>query len=323
MKKKFLALILSVALICSMAGVGTMAWFTSQSKSENNTFSTGTLTLGGVINGEDDKEHFASVSFEDMEPGEPPQKIQETVLKNVGSLPFYLYRITASSLEDDPNTDQNDTILDNVLNVKITIDQEVVYEGKLSQLVSQNGGYFDPIYDIQPSDEKTMVIEAFMDENANNQYQGLKTKCDLTVYASQNDSPITGEPTGREVDMGSTSLFSVTGYNNEDYVNFDWDWDPDDSVREEYILKIKHETGDATTVTYEARIWWKNSEWVYSLDGLNESDIELLKGPDIIRIKKSAFPSTWEGFEVELTGRQSFFEEYETINYNYWSLDRD
>lgn len=315
MKKRFLASILAVTMMFALAGAGTMAWFTSQDKSEGNTFTAGTLIVGGDDSVADADLYFARVAFENMEPGQPPQKLETTTIKNRGSLPFYLYRLTADNFSEDES-------LDSVLNINVKIGGEEVYSGKISQLREDNGGFFDPIKDIQPGTELPMEIEVFMDPTAENEFQGTSMTCDLTIYASQNEKPSPGEPTGTKVNLGSTSLFRIEGYNTNGWVNFDWNWTPNDVLREEYLLKIKHHNGDATTTIYEARIWWDGREWVESTDGLDRDDVQLLVRDDVVRIRRSAFPEDWDGFEVELSGRQSGFVNRETIPYQYWSLGR-
>lgn len=315
MKKRYIAAMLVVTLICAMAGVGTMAWFTSRATSNENTFKTGTLILGGIIDGEDVNEQFATVSFDNMEPGQPPEKVQETVLKNVGSLPFYLYRMTAKNITGD-------TKLDDVLMLNITIGGETVFDGRLSQLVEENGGYFDPIYGIQPEETRQMVITAYMDKNAGNEYQGLNMQCDLTVYARQNEYPVPGE--NGEEDLGLAPNFSVVAYNDDNYVNFDFDWEPNDLFYEHYKLEIKHETGDVTTGIEAERIWlfinFYNKE-VTSLDGISRNDVDVDWNRDIVKIKKSAFPDEWKGFEVKIYGMQNL-KPISSLPWQYWSLDR-
>lgn len=338
MRKKYILSIIAIILICSMAGAGTMAWFTGRATSEENNVSAGTLILGTGDVGTDSNDQnfvFDSVAFGSMEPGEPPIQVQRTKLKNVGSLPFYLYRITASQLTDmtigDTDNGKDDTELDNVLNIEITMcdpdeaveNGEKVFEGKLSELVEENGGFFDPIYSINPQDVKEMVITAHMDSNANNYYQGLSMNCDFTVYAAQNNMPVNGEGSGsgNKVNLGSTSSFSVAGYNSSSHVSFDWDWTPNDFWSEYYQIDIKHHTGDSTTNIEEWRIVFLPGERVISTDGIDESDVSVDWGSDIVRIDKSAFPSDWDGFEVKLSGEQDG-GSYESIGYQYWSLDR-
>lgn len=320
--------VIAIVMICAMAGAGTMAYFTSSSSSANNTFNTGTLILGGKdINGNNLYNTFVRLQLGNMEPGEPPIKVSETILKNVGTLPFYLYRMTATALADNTNNGINDTILNNVLMVDITIGGEPVFHGRLSQLVEENGGFFDPIYNVNPTDERLMVITAYMDPTASNQYQGLSMSCDLTVYASQNGSPITGQPSTQPARLGTTPHFAVDGYENGSDVWFDWNWTPDDRDGllgyEEYWVRIKHETGDSTTEIYEVKIsLLPTGEWVTSTDGISASAVSLDSNGDIVRIKKSAFPASWQGFEVQFGGRQRAVYEVQETDYTYWTLNR-
>lgn len=325
MNKKVLAVAMAVVLICAAAGAGTMAWFTSAATSSGNQFTAGTLILGSEVNGNDVYEEFATLEFKDMEPGQPPVKVLDTDLKNVGSLPFYLYRMTASNIVDN-NSENNidDMILDDVLMLKIFIGGEQVYYGKLSQLVEENGGFFDPIYGIEPGETRELMIEAELPATTGNAYQGLRMKCDLNIFAAQEEMPVTGQPPlGTRYDLGATSIFSVEGYNSNNYVNFDWDWTPNDNLlgSEYYELRIKHETGDTTTEIEEIRIFILFDEHVVSVDGIDEDDVSVDWSQDIVRIRRNAFPSDWDGFEVELTGAQNG-RAPETIPYQYFSLAR-
>ena len=325
MNKRILAVTLAVVLVCTAAGIWTIAWFTSAATSSGNQFTAGTLILGSEVEGNDVYEEFATLEFRDMEPGEPPVKVLETELKNVGSLPFYLYRMTASGITDNNSENgKDDKILDDVMMLKIFIENEQVYYGKLSQLLEENGGFFDPIYGIQPGEERTLVIEAELPAETGNEYQGLCMKCDLNIYAAQNEMPVPGQPPlGTIYNLGSTSLFSVEGYNSNNHVNFDWDWTPNDSLfgSEYYELKIKHETGETTTNIEEIRIILYTNEQVISVDGINKNDVSVDWGEDLVRIRRSAFPSDWDGFEVQMTGAQNG-NSPQTIPYQYFSLAR-
>ncbi len=324
MNKRILAVAMAVVLICAAAGAGTMAWFTSAATSSGNEFQAGTLILGSEVEGNDVYEEFATLEFKDMEPGEPPVKVLETELKNVGSLPFYLYRMTASGIEDNNNeNDKNDMILDEVMMLKIFIEGEQVYYGKLSQLVEENGGFFDPIFGIQPGEERTLTIEAELPASTGNEYQGLSMKCDLNIFAAQEEMPVQGQPPlGTRYDLGSNDRFSVEGYNTSSHVNFDWDWTPNDTfVGEYYELRIKHETGDTTTEIEEMRILIFPLEHVISTDGIDGGDVSVDWGGDIVKIRRNAFPAGWDGFEVELSGTQGD-GSVQTIPYQYFSLAR-
>jgi hypothetical protein len=115
----------------------------------------------------------------------------------------------------------------------------------------------------------------------------------------------------------------VVGYDTGSRVNFDWDWTPDDRVlgSEYYELLIKHETGNPTTTVKEIRIFVFADEQVISTDGIDESDVSVDWGSDIVRINKNAFPSDWDGFEVQISGAQNG-RPVQTIPYQYWTLNR-
>lgn len=309
MNRKLIVAILAVTLICAFAGAGTMAYFTSRATSRNNTFVAGSLILGGIIDEEEVQNRFATLSLENLKPGEPVH-VGSTILKNVGSLLFKLYRMTASNIQDESG-------LDDVLNIIVKIGGEQVFTGKLSQLAEENGGYFDPIYGIQPGDEKQMEITIMMDAAAGNAYQGKSMTCDLTVYAAQEEMTLQGQPSGTRINFGTAPggrpTFSVEGYEEGGWLCFDWDWDPSDdgwlSEREYYQIDIKHETGDPTTNVCEARVrWWifvNEGERVISVDGIDENDVRVDWSSDIVKIRRSAFPSDWELIEVKLSGTQN------------------
>jgi len=326
MSRRLIAISLAIVVLCALAGAGTMAYFTSTATSEGNAFVAGTLKLGGIIDGQDVVERFARLNIGLLRPGEPAV-VGTTVLKNVGSLPFKLYRITASDFKGN-----GWDMLDDVLSLIITIGGEHVFTGKLSELREENGGFFDPIYNVQPGDVKDMEISVMMDASAGNEYQGRTITCDLTVYAAQNNMPNPGEPEGTRVPLGSTGTnlsllnpgFSVEGYNTPEWVCFDWDWVPNDSVYEYYAIYIKHETGWPTTEIEAERLWViidiTNKE-IRTSDGLSNSDVDVDWDGDVIKIRRSAFPADWDGFEVKLTGKLLLWPEPKEIPYQYWSLN--
>lgn len=313
MKKRLIISVLAITLISALAGVGTLAYYTSQATSKDNSFVAGTLKLGGVINGQDVVEQFAQLNgVGNLKPG-VPEELGTTTLKNVGTLPLKLYRITVSDLQDPAN-------LDSVLDLVVKIGGEPVFSGKLSQLDPSNGGYFDPIVNVPAGETRDMEFSIMMDPAAGNAFQGKTLNCDLSVWATQNQAPENGEPQGTHVNLGATSLFSVEGYNDRNYANFDWNWTPNDVLKEYYVLNIKHETGLPTTHIEEWRIVIFPGEKVISTDGIDKNDVDVDWGNDIVKIKKSAIPSDWDGFEVQLSGKQTLVGDVKTIPYQYWSL---
>lgn len=153
--------------------------------------------------------------------------------------------------------------------------------------------------------------------------------------------------------MGSTSNFRVQGRNHQaffrDYVQFDWDWNPDDSDFEYYEVMIKHETGDPNVEITEERwqteetfIWWKITRNHYdesivvhdmitgeTID-LDTYDVLWNVEKDRISINRNVFPSDWKGIEVKLSGTQykdsnnPSLPDKSTIQslpIQYWSFD--
>lgn len=336
MKKKYIAMMLVIAIAFSMLGVGTMAWFTSQALSTNNTFVAGELKLGGIINGEDVVEQFATLNLSNLKPGEP-RDLGTTQLKNVGTLPFKLYRITASNFTGLSNAiDEQGRSMDDVLHLIVTIGDEQVYEGKFSQLVWENGGFFDPIVDVPVGDVRDMKLSVLMDQTAGNKFQGQSFTCDLTVYATQNEVPENGEPIYTRVYLGrsnggdtiSNPSFSVEGWNDSMFVNFDFNWHPNDALYERYYIEIKHEKGDVDNTIDAQRIIiaGPDSIQVEGTGPLTVNDIKVdWYDKDVVSIRRNAFPSTWDGFEVKFSGSRTPLIDLQTIKvngseYQYWSL---
>ncbi len=256
-----------------------------------------------------------------------PEHVGNTTLKNVGTLPFYLYRITADNFSGN-----GWDMLDDQLTLNITIGGEQIFSGNLGGLRAENGGYFDPVYSVAPGDMLDMEISVLMNAAAGNTYQGKNITCDLTVYATQENTPLNGEPNNVKVRFGpaqdangntGSPTFVVDGYNTASQVCFDWDWNPNDFWSEKYILDIKHETADPTTNIVEYRVLIFPGERVVSTDGISASDVSVDWDRDIVKINKSAFPADWEGFEVKMSGLQNnSLGTPKTIPYKYWSLNR-
>lgn len=325
--KKIIGLLAAVTLVTGLTvGMGTKAFFTSSASSQNNSFNAGTLILGGKdATGAETPNKFMSLDIENLEPGASTGPVTTTI-RNIGSLPIKLYRITSSNIVADNPT------LDQVVTVNITIDGEHVYTGKLSDLRAANGGYFDPITPVASESDHQLAVTATMSKGADDKYQGKKLTCDLTLYGTQTNFPENGgnlSPAqynlGTAVDSNgspSSPTFSVAGYNTASQVCFDWDWDPNDLLREYYEIRIKHETGNVTTDAIESRIIIKFDEKVISTDGIDNSDVSVDWNNDIVRINRNAFPSDWQGFEVELSGVQKLTSATKTIPWQYWSLDK-
>lgn len=293
--KKVMALLLSTIVVtCTAAAFGTKAYFTDKSQSVQNTFKTGTLILGsGDSNSKDnDKMHeFQKIDVSNIQPSLELREYGTTKLKNVGTLPMKLYRITASDVVDDnPEIDAN-------LAVQIEINGQKVYYGRIKDLKEENGGYFDPIYNIAPQQQVELKVSVKMNSLSTNDRQDKKLIYNLNVFAAQNNMPNNGEPmgvwqgTGKNrtlvgtwTDMGTSAgagteqdpKFSVTGINDSNYVYFKYKYEPNEKFQEMkwiewddwfghhkilgtphdrdvevYRITIKHLTGDPTAQIYE------------------------------------------------------------------------
>lgn len=328
----FLALLIAIIICVLSAGV-TYTLFSRQVISEGNAFAVGELKFGGILGEASVTEKFASLSLSNIRPGQTTL-LGPTKLKNTGTLPFKIYRITSSNVVDDSK-------LGEMLYVKVKIDGESVYEGKIGQLIESNGGFFDIIENILPDNVKDLSLEISMDENAGNDYQNKSFISDLNIYATQNEVPSNGEIDAETVRFGPAvdengivpeNTFSVNVKNTIDNVVFDWDWQPSDDKSwgsfEYYILEIKHETGNPTTDVEVGRLKMKFdpideiTETVESTNGITQNDITIDWENDDIKIRRSAFPSDWKGFETKILGVQKFDGSIVSIPYQYWSLNR-
>lgn len=265
MKKKYLIFAIAITIIFSMAGVGTMAWFSSQAISSDNNFTTGTLKLGGKFPDGYIDYVFDNLSIGDIRPGLPAHE-NETIIKNTGTLPFKLYRINALNFHQNNYIPLYDEltfdvyIIENYDNPTVN-DIHHVYTGSLYDLRVENGGYFENIQPIYPGDEMKLKLVVTMNDNAGNEFQGKKVGCDLELYAAQLEMPLPGDSGGREfMTRGyerddrdpQDRYFSVFGQNYYDSngelekVAFDYDWtpfDPEPIVKDWYEIRIKHHTG--------------------------------------------------------------------------------
>lgn len=349
--KKIISILLAISLVTGVTAVmGTKAYFTSSTESAINTFKAGTLKIGG----EGDYK-FKRLVVDNIKPG-MPLDAGDTTVKNIGSLPLKLFRITASNFSGSRD-------LDYKLKVTIKMNNDTVYTGRLMDLIAVNGGYFDPIYDIKAGQEVNIHVDVEMDEDAGNYYQDKTIKCDLTIDAAQNNYPELGKPKGRQFDIASATgsgterdpSFSVKGWNevlDNGYVSFKYNWKPSDWKTkfkfgtivykenfEVYDIEIKHEKSidDANIGGEHEGKWlkiffrfrWDESscKWICTSPdsdiNINPNDVVVDFENDMIKIKKSVFPEDWKGFEVKFHGIQREDKSFRTTEWKYWSLDRN
>ncbi|MGB9840456.1 TasA family protein [Thermovenabulum sp.] len=177
MKAKIFLAIISIVVVFCLIGMGTMAWFTSRAESTENTFVTGTLHLGGKIDGTFEKERFATLQFKNMQPNES-RELGPIELKNMGTLPLKIYRISAENAVGNLE-------LAGVIGIKVRFGDTIVFDGKLSDLFFNSKGFFTFEQRLSPEEETSFFVEIKMDETADNSYQGRELSCNLLIHAVQ------------------------------------------------------------------------------------------------------------------------------------------
>lgn len=338
MKNRFFILAIVVALVFAMAGVGTMAWFTSSATSTNNTFTAGTLKLGSPdsdSDGFDQIEEFAAIQFNNLQPGQASSIVDRTTIKNVGTLPLTIYRITVSNFVDNNSSNQkNDRKLKNALKVNITIGGDVVYDGLLKNLIERQGGYFDPIT-MAEGQTKEIVVTTYMRERAGNPYQQLNMSCSLNIHATQTNRPFAGQVGMNPHGLGNNSLFTAQAENisdnGEPWLKVTWDWNDTAewlvSNKDEFKILIKHETDVHDAKVYEALLWFDQYGAIKKVKGLNESDVyfgEYMSDEIWIRRDALAFDG-WETLSIQveavLNNKDTGKRTRKVIPYQQWHLD--
>ncbi len=314
MNKKLVALVLVTVIAFAAAGVGTMAWFTSQATSEANSFQAGTLSIGtGTGN------QFASIVVNDMAPGLPVHQ-GTTTLQNNGSLPLKLYRINASNIIDEGG-------LDAVLDVEAFIDGISVYTGKLSLLVQENGGFFNPIMNIAAGKEMNLELVVTMNESAGNIYQNKQLKCDFTILAAQEEMPLPGQTDGwtniANSDGGSNRGFSVDGRNSNNSIEYRFNWRENPGVLfEQADIYVKHQTGDVDSHVQLIRLLILTQKVEVEEGVLDANDISVNWLNKVITINKNALPEEWKIIDVKFGGKPSAIGNYYATDYVGWHLNR-
>jgi len=179
MKIKVILSLILVGILAFAAGLGTVAYFTSQATSDDNVFATGTLIIGAPNNGS----NTGVFSFRNWYPGYSETKTID--VKNLGTLPFK-YRIKADI------TDDSGANLGNVLNVTITAGTKQIYSGTLAQLASA-GFIFDDVLTLGEGESQNLSISVKMQETAGNPYQAASATVKFTFDATQTNNPGWGQ----------------------------------------------------------------------------------------------------------------------------------
>jgi len=175
MKIKVILSLILVGILAFAAGLGTVAYFTSQATSDDNVFQTGTLIIGAPDNGTNE----GVFSFNNWYPGYSETKSIE--VKNLGSLPFK-YRIKADI------TANSGADLSDVLDVVITAGGTQIFSGTLKKLVS-DGYVTNDVLTLNPNTSQPLSIYVKMQETAGNPYQAASATVKFTFEATQTNNP--------------------------------------------------------------------------------------------------------------------------------------
>lgn len=201
--KLYLSLIL-VFFICALAGMGTYAWFTAQAMSDNNIYQLGTLSL--YRHDEIPEPLFTSASRYDGDayatgewyPGKTLTDDRYLIIENNGTLTARIYGISAVVKEFNP-TGNSEAYNEFVNNLIVTVKNRgnIYYSGPLIDLLNSTRSLrFNNEYIIIRStgheEQKKVKLDftAKMDENADNDIQGVSATVDLIIHANQEDEPI-------------------------------------------------------------------------------------------------------------------------------------
>lgn len=229
MKKRYIAMMLVVALAFSMIGVGTMAWFTSTATS-TAAFQAGTLE----IEAGDGEGTIANFTIQNLQPSfnyvsendknDPPQYAYEPErgyfdLINKGSLASKVYRLTVgnvrqNNLSEEPIDTELFNAFLNKLYVAVTakaygdVGDDILYVGSLYNMIYDNGGYFDPFIFMNQGDNRRVEFAVALHKDAGNEFQKLGLKADFTIHAMQVEEPLPGENNPTEF----TTLYSQPNF---------------------------------------------------------------------------------------------------------------
>ncbi|MEA4963354.1 TasA family protein [Lutispora sp.] len=339
MKKKFLAMMIAVTILFSLAGVGTMAWFTSQAAS-TAAFQAGTLEIeaGG---GEGTIANFTiqnlqpSFNYEaENDRNEPPQYAYEPEkgyfdLINKGSLSSKVYRLTVENVRQNNLTGEpvSDALFNDFLKklyVAVTakaydgVEDDILYVGSLYKMIYDNGGYFDPFIFMNQGDNRKVEFAVALHKSAGNEFQKLGLKADFTIHAMQVEEPLPGEenPTqyaalysGQNFSLKAREEYHTDVYNSLDPdvgfngYGYTFQFNETQKTFKSMELELRHESDNNhdVKVTRVLLVLDRLTE----LEGLNRKDVDykevLGSNNKYIYIKKDAFSSDWKLVNVRAT----------------------
>jgi hypothetical protein len=200
LKVKVGLVIITVVIGASLAGVGTMAFFTSLAVNANNNFSTGTIKI------ELDKPNTPQTAYfniTNMAPGD--SNVQPVTINNSGSLQF---KYNLSLTEDGflGTHDANHLIL----TAYATLDDA---NKGLNPINSTQNRILDPVGTANGKSSEILYIKSSLPVNANDDYQNQNGTATLTVNAEQtanNDSSNNPPPSNNNLQSKAITNFDFS-----------------------------------------------------------------------------------------------------------------
>lgn len=172
-KQKLIVIVLLVAIFAFAIGYGTYAWFTDKATSSNNVFQTGTLDIGGTLDG---TTALATLDLQNLYPGSQGSRNGVIAVKNYGTLDLK-YKVSSEYASGS-------TELFNKLKVRITKGQgDSIYDGALSGL---NGYIVNE--NMAPNTQEDLTFVVTMDDDADDTYQNKEVKVNIVFDATQNNN---------------------------------------------------------------------------------------------------------------------------------------
>lgn len=179
MKRKAIISLILVAVLAFGAGMGTIAYFTSQAASTGNTFATGELTIGLTGTGTTD----ICFNITGVAPGDAP--IPQTITVNNDGDFAFKYKVSATRVTATGDAETKSLALYNALRVSvysgsnttaITGLDDITLSSLTDKLVNSN---------LAADADETLTFKVYLPATAGNDCQGAATNVTLTFDATQ------------------------------------------------------------------------------------------------------------------------------------------
>lgn len=202
MKIKILSLVILVIAIGLFGGVGTLAWFVSQTSSGGNTFNVGSFEISETQYGEIPTPLF-STSYSNSTwdqlyavglwyPGKIVSGNDRSLsINNTGSLQAVIYGVSAEMKDfivpENSSYDEAKEEFTEKMIITVKMAGKVYYQGSLKDLLNAVQPLQDPIIvDPDPQFPISLDFEAELSTSAGNDAQGVEASVDLIIHATQN-----------------------------------------------------------------------------------------------------------------------------------------